>query len=61
MISSAVFLCLIAEVTFNLLQGNAGKCHFFVGTAEEVSLKFKQFITKNSKCEKRLRAKFDQK
>ena len=34
---------------------------FFVGTAEEVSLKFKQFIIKNSKCEKLLKAKFDQK
>ena len=34
---------------------------FFAGTAEEASLKFKQFIIKNSKCEKLLKAKFDQK
>ena len=34
---------------------------FFVGTAEEVSLRFKEFIIKNSKYEKLLRAKFDQK
>ena len=48
-------------IRFNLLKGNADKCHFFASTDQEDGLHVNNFSIKKSKYEKLLDVKFDSK
>ena len=45
----------------NLLKGNADKCHLLVSSSDAVNLRVSEYDIKNSKCEKLLSVKFDNK
>ena len=45
----------------NLLKGNADKYHLLVSSSDAVNLRVSEYDIKNSKCEKLLGVKFDNK
>ena len=45
----------------NLLKSNADKCHLLVSSSDAVNLTVSEYDIKNSKCEKLLGVKFDNK
>ena len=45
----------------NLLKSNADKCHLLVSSSDAVNLRVSEYDIKNSKCEKLLGVKFNNK